>query len=335
MNSLSFKTIGLHPITIQVFQKILKNDRLAHAYIFYGKVQNKKEAAIEFAKAVNCERIRFDSCSACSTCKTIEHGNHPDVVLIQPQGSSIKMDQLRELRKKFHYQAPAGFTRFVIIEPAEKMRLEAANSLLKFLEDPPSPMVAILLTDNVQSILPTIQSRCQKIRFFHHSLQQRIEHYRQRGYHNHFASISALLHNELDFTVEEFEDVCQTVILLSDQILSDSLDAALFTVLNWCHSQQVEKTVCLLDVLLYWLREILYFQSTGKHPYFSHWSSALTKQASKQTKNFILLAIENVMIARRLFDKPQFRPQEILEQMILSIHNKKLSHANGWQLIVI
>lgn len=332
---MSFQSINLPYSIVQVFQNILKNDRLAHAYIFYGKAHNKKEAALEFAKAVNCTQMQYDSCSECLTCRTIQNGNHPDIALIQPQGSVIKIEQLRELKLKFHYQAPAGFTRFVIIEQAEKMRLEAANSLLKFLEEPPSPIVVILLTDQIQSILPTIQSRCQKIRFFHNSLQHRIDYYQQYGYPNHFATILALLNDEHSFTVEELNHLCQTVITLSNHILSDSLDEAFSTVLHWSQSQPPEKNIHLLDTLLYWYREILYLNLTGNHQYFPHWSAILNKQASKQNLNVILLAIENVMIARRLIEKPQFRPQDVFEQMILAIHNQELSHPNDWQLIII
>lgn len=334
MKRLSFQTIGLHPATIQIFQNILKNDRLAHAYIFYGKVEDKEKVALAFAKAINCTQDRFDFCSKCSTCKTIEHGNHPDILLIQPQGSSIKIDQLRELRKKFYYQTPTGLTRVVIITNAEKMRLEAANSLLKLLEEPPSPMVVILLTDAIQSILPTIQSRCQKIRLFRHPLEHRIKYQLKRGYDRHLAVISAHLHHEHQFSAEAFEHLCSTAIHLSEQILSNALDDALFTVLDWCQSQPSEHTLYLLDVLLYWLRDLIYFQATGKCQVFAHWSSMVGIQAA-HPRSLILLAIENVMIARRLFDKPQLRPQDILEQMVLAIHRKELSQANGWQLIAL
>ena len=335
MNTLSLINIGLHPITQQVLQNILKHKRLAHAYIFYGKGQHKKEAAIEFAKAVNCEHNQLDACSSCTTCKTIENGNHPDVLSIQPQGNHIKIDTLRKLQNKFHYQSPTGVTRFVIIEQAEKMRVEAANSLLKFLEEPPSPMVAILITDQVQSILPTIQSRCQKIRFFQHSLQQQVESHQQLGDPDHLSSIRAQLNEELSLTAEEFEQLINQAILLADQLLTDSIDEAFITVLNWCHSPQHENTTHLLDVLLFWLREILYFQATETHQYFSSWQSNLAQQASKQSKQLIQLAIENVMIARRLLTKSPYKPQDILEQMILAIHHRTLSQENGWQLIMI
>ena len=332
---MSLTQIGLHPTTQQVLQNLLKNKRLAHAYIFYGNAQHKKAAAIEFAKAVNCQQLELDACSQCATCKMIEHGNHPDVISIQPQGNSIKIDTLRQLRKKLYYQAPSGFTRFVIIEEAEKMRAEAANSVLKFLEEPPSSMVVILITDQVQSILPTIQSRCQKIRFFPSPLQERIQHYRQRGYPEHLVSIAAQFDRDLAMTAEELEQLLHQTILFADQLLSDAIDEALLTMVHWSQAQLSAYTAELLDALLFWLREIAYFQATGNVQYFTHWRATLEKQASKQTKSLILMAIDNVMIARRLLNKTPLKPQEIIEQMVLAIHQRTLSHDNGWQLIFI
>lgn len=323
--------MGLHPTTLQVLQNILKNERLAHAYLFYGKGTNKNEAAIQFAKTINCERNHLDACSECPTCKMIEHGNHPDVISIQPEGTNIKIDTLRTLRKQFHYQAPTGITRFVIIEQAEKMRVEAANSVLKLLEEPPPSMILILITDRVQSILPTIQSRCQKVRFFPQPFQERKNHYQQRGYPEPLATIAAQLDDELSLSAEEFEQLIHQSILLAEQILSDSIDEALLTVLNGEH---MEPSI-LLDVLLFWLREIAYFQSTGTHHDFTSWHSTLVQQSAKQEKQVVLLAIENVMIARRLLSKSVLKPLSVLEQMLLAINRRELSQENGWQLIIL
>src|SRR5690606_21355801 len=99
----------------------------------------------------------------------------------------------------------------------------------------------------------------------------------------------------------------------ADRLLSDAIDEALLTALDWSQSQQLTHTINLLDVLLFWLRDIVYFQATGKVQHFSNWHPTLEPQSSKQTEQFVLMAIENVMIARRLLDKAPFKPQEILE----------------------
>lgn len=335
MNTLTWNDIGLKPNQIKLFQNLLKNKRLAHAYIFFGpKTAPKKQAAHEFTKAINCEQALGNACDHCATCLKIEHNNHPDIVIIEPQGTGIKIDQLRELRKKFHYQAPNDFTRVVVIEHADQMRQEAANSLLKFLEEPPSPMVAILLTENIQAILPTIQSRCQRIRIDAKTTSEEAKHYQSRGFPSHLAQIAAQLSYPLDLDVQTFTDLYTQIIKWTDQILSNQQEKMMVTMLQHVH-QMPDTIPILLDSLLFWLRDLIYFQTTGKIPNDTYAAEALKKQASKQTTEALMLMIDNVMTARRLLDKPGLAPQSILEQMLLAIQKRERSQENGWQLIVM
>lgn len=335
MNTLSFKSIELQPQLVQLFQQIIQNNRLVHAYIFYGpKATQKYQAAVEFVKAMNCENNQLDACDQCPTCMKITNGNHPDVVTIEPQGAGIKIDQLRQLKKKFHYQAPAGITRTVIIKQAEQMRAEAANSLLKFLEEPATPMVAILLTEKLQLILPTIQSRCQKIRFSEGTSAYRVIQYQNNGFSEPSAKLAAQLSDPIQMSAEQFYEICQLTMKWAEEILSNQFTKAMMTWLQFSSSQLAQISL-ILDLLLFWLRDCLYYQNTGKERFFSEWTDTLQSQASLQTSENIMIAMKNVMIARRLLEKTSYRPQDILEQMLISISQRELSREDGWQLIVI
>ncbi len=118
-----------------------------------------------FVQALFCTAEGEDACGECLECRKVLHGNHPDLHQISPDGATIKIDQIRDLQRIFSYRSESGNPKAYIIEHADKMTVQAANSLLKFLEEPPSPAVAILLSDNGRALLPTIQSRSQWVPF--------------------------------------------------------------------------------------------------------------------------------------------------------------------------
>src|SRR5699024_4346911 len=105
----------------------------------------------------------LEPCQSCPVCQRVDSGNHPDVHWIEPDGNSIKNDQIKLLRKEFAYTGYESEKKVYIISAAETLTVNAANRILKFLEEPDMETTAILLTDNVKGILPTIQSRCQII----------------------------------------------------------------------------------------------------------------------------------------------------------------------------
>lgn len=151
-------------------QKILKHalesGKISHAYLFNGPSGTGRVAmAREFAKALFCTEDGADACGECLECRKFKHGNQTDLTIIVPDGQSIKIDQIRELQKDLSYRNSGMKRKIYMIEQADKMTLQAANSLLKFLEEPLSPVVAILITDNGQAVLPTIRSRTQWVPF--------------------------------------------------------------------------------------------------------------------------------------------------------------------------
>jgi DNA polymerase-3 subunit delta' len=161
-----------HNEQLEQIIRAYKKDRLAHAYLFYGPDGiGKKTAAMALTKYIFCENTTLggneseDSCSYCASCRKIEASNHPDLILIRPERSVIKIDMVRALQKKLRYGKYDAKYKICLIDEAEKMRVEAANALLKTLEEPAADVIIILVTSKVNMLLPTIVSRCQKIRF--------------------------------------------------------------------------------------------------------------------------------------------------------------------------
>ena len=151
---------------ITVLQNALRHQRVPQAYIFAGPDGvGKKFTALMLAKALNCHELDDDACDRCNSCHKIDEGIHPDVRVIAPEGQFIKIDQIRALQKDAGYKPFEGRKKVYILDQAEAMRAEAANSLLKTLEEPSADCVIILVTANVYALLPTVMSRCQFVRF--------------------------------------------------------------------------------------------------------------------------------------------------------------------------
>jgi len=156
------------PYVTRALRNAVKHDRLAHAYLFVGPAGiGKREVALGLAQALNCRKKQNgDACGVCQSCEKIRDGNHPDVKVIEPGGASIGINAVREgIVQEVSYRPYEGRYRTYIIHQADKMTTEAANSLLKVLEEPPSYVAIVLLTANQDALLPTIRSRVQRLTF--------------------------------------------------------------------------------------------------------------------------------------------------------------------------
>jgi DNA polymerase-3 subunit delta' len=114
------------------------------------------------AAALNCEE---GGCGRCMSCGKVSHEIHPDVFLIEPEGNFITIGQVRQLQQFISLKNYEGNVRVFIIDEADRFTVEAANALLKGLEEPPPGVVFILVTANIEAMLPTVVSRCRQIQF--------------------------------------------------------------------------------------------------------------------------------------------------------------------------
>ena len=172
---MSFNSVIGQEDAVEILQDEIKRDRISHAYLFSAKEgSGKSKLAFEFAKASFCEESAADSCGNCLNCRKMDHKNHPDfkIISVLEDKSSISINQIRELKKEIAYKPYDSDHKIYVIEKAEKMTKEAANSLLKTLEEPPSFATIILLVEDSGKLLPTIVSRCQQIKLRNVSRQK-------------------------------------------------------------------------------------------------------------------------------------------------------------------
>jgi DNA polymerase-3 subunit delta' len=166
---MSFKDVIGHSMAIDLLQRAIRQERVSHSYLFLGNEGiGRKRVALQFAKALNClEKVPegADACDRCTSCRKIDHANHPDVLLIEPEGQTLKVDRVRQMQKDLVYRPYEGRRRVCILDAADRMAPNMSNTLLKTLEEPPLHSVIVLLAKNPRLLLPTILSRCQPIRF--------------------------------------------------------------------------------------------------------------------------------------------------------------------------
>lgn len=152
----------------KLVSRTLGSDRVPHAYIFKGPDGvGKRLFARGVAAALNCRgEYRGRACGSCVSCRKFLSGNHPDFLVISPDKGAIKIDQVRQMCRALGYPPYESALRVVLMEDVHTMRQEAANSLLKTLEEPPKGNVLILTAEASQELLSTISSRCQVIPFY-------------------------------------------------------------------------------------------------------------------------------------------------------------------------
>lgn len=163
----SFSQILGQEKAVGFLKKVLRGDRIPHAYLFTGvNGVGKSTTAMALARAINCGTdISDEGCGDCVTCRQLASGNFPDIISLEPDGQNIKIEQIRELNRSLNFKPVSGKYRITVIDRAEMMTEEAANSFLKTLEEPPHGNIIVLKVVDPLDLLPTIISRCQKVPF--------------------------------------------------------------------------------------------------------------------------------------------------------------------------
>ncbi len=167
---MALKDVIGHKRPLKTLQNMLKSGRIPHSMLFTGEDGiGKKFTAINFYKALNCEKRsleHIDACNDCRLCHLISNLTHPDMKIISPQEKGqIKVDVIRELNEFLGLKPYEGGYRMVLIDDAHTLNISASNAMLKTIEEPPEKTVIILISSRPESIPETILSRCIRIHF--------------------------------------------------------------------------------------------------------------------------------------------------------------------------
>ncbi|MFQ5835575.1 MAG: DNA polymerase III subunit delta', partial [bacterium] len=272
---MSFKEIKGQPLPIKILQKEITTSSLSGAYLFVGPTGvGKTLTALTFTKALNCKIGGLDSCDRCSSCRKIDHLNHPDVRVITPEEGSIKIEQIRDLKREAGYKLFEGKKKVWIIEEADKLTLEAANSLLKILEEPPPDVVFILISEIPEKLLPTILSRCEIIHFF--PLSSKALHSIIAEYLPSNSPKANLIKKLARGRVGEVLNLIKDENILKARdavldILSKKISLEdIFRLINIWKDYGTTELERILDVIIFWFRDLLILKQGNRKEVFNY-----------------------------------------------------------------
>jgi DNA polymerase-3 subunit delta' len=321
------KLAETQPTIVKMLTNSLEKDRLTHAYVFEGgRGTGKKETATLLAKSFFCHyKQGAEPCLTCRDCKRIDSGNHPDIHLIETDGASIKVDQIRHLKKEFSMRGLESKKKVYIVKEAEKMTDSAANSLLKFLEEPEGEALAILLTTQVQMLLKTIISRAQILSFAPLSSDLLVKKLVNDG----ISEKDALVVSRITSDLQESLELCQEdwiaqarnkVIQLIEDLSMRPKYAFITLQEEWIPFFKEKKDVQLgIDLMMLWYRDVIRMQvdQTNQIVYIDQ-EDKLQVQALKLSQEKLGNNLQAVMDAKRRLDA-NTAPQLLMEQLLLRL----------------
>lgn len=291
-------------------QQLIRLRRVSHAYIFAGpRGVGKSKLALQFAMALNCQnasaRDEGKACGKCSNCLRIKNSNHPDVLWITPVGKSIGIDQIRQKQKDIGFKSVDAHYKLFIIEQAGSLTSQAANSLLRLLEEPINNIVSILLVENYQQLLPTIQSRAQLFSF------QPQEPF-------------VMLESSVDNGSELIAMLKCVVVEWTEEIALQKYAAVHRVTKQLTKEPEIKDNIqLLLDMLLLWYRDLLNINlsrlKSGEHSGLNYPEQvdALESQALLFNVDNLLIRLERILEMKKRLDY-NANLQLVLEQMVFS-----------------
>ena len=312
-------TIIGHQNIITQLQNAVKSERVAGAYLFAGEQGAGKETvALFFANLILCESNEASvPCAACRACRKIKSGNHPDLQIIRPDGAQLKIDQIREMQQRISYQPLEGPRKIYIIANTEKMNVYTANSLLKTLEEPPAASTIILLTENLNAMLPTIRSRSQILTFYPMPTEELAN-----------ALVDNFSTNKEDATNAAIlsRGIVGKAITLVEKGIGDSQEVPEILdetdlIAAFRLAEQFEKDLDRLDELVTWYRDLLLVQQGAPKEMITHIDAVDRLQTLAPRYSHIRLqrAIKTVFQTKSLLQKINVSKTITLEVMCIKL----------------
>ena len=235
------------PVIYKTFLNSLKNERLSHAYLLCGNPGTPLlEVAKFLAKSILCDNPSPLACDNCITCMRVDDGNYPDFIVYDGSKASIKKEEVEYVETQFEKTAfeTKGIMIYVL-HLIENVTEQAINSILKFLEEPGKNVYAFLTTNNENSILPTIISRCQVMHLKLVDRQEVIATAMENGVPQEDAELLSYFYNDPELISE----------ILADEDENDSYQAGKEAFLNFLEELQKDDP-----------REVVYFTQTNIIP---------------------------------------------------------------------
>jgi DNA polymerase-3 subunit delta' len=310
---------------ISILSQAVRHQKVAHAYLFSGPDGvGKKTTALSLAQALNCHQQGGDACMECSSCRKIEQGQHPDVQVIKPEGEYIKIEAIRRLQQEMASKPYEGRVKTQVIDEADRLTPQAANCLLKTLEEPASNSLLILVSAHPYNLLPTVVSRCQRLVFNQLAAEDIEQLLSGKGLSPAQCQLIAsfcqgspaqVLELDIEQVLAEREELVGKVfgrLPLSEEELLDCAQAL---------AGDKERIERLLKWLLLWYRDLLVIRKVGEEAWLVNGDKRpeLSRQAAQHTLAELHQKLEAVEHTREHL-KRHVNPQLALEVMFMDLN---------------
>lgn len=321
---------ALQPEITARFASLIERGTLAHAYLLVGNVNMGTVAlATEVALRLFCphQDDQGHPDRTCPECQRVLSGNHPDVVVARPEGRQIKVDQVRYLKAEFSKTGVEGEKKVFIIEGAETLTGSAANSLLKFIEEPGPGVYIFLLTPNKNAVLQTVQSRCQVIELRPLPSEMVKEQLQEAGVPEYLGPLAAGLELSAKQGASLMEDdwLPTSVKLVFDWFKEvASGDPLSFVDVQTGFLKQGSdraKQLVLLDLVTMVWRDALLLKNRVTEPerlHFRQWQAEVAQLIMPSSAQQVLVASELTLEGRHLLDQ-NISFQNVVEQLTLRL----------------
>lgn len=319
------------PLAARIFENSITRNRISHAYLIQGeRGTGKKSMATLFIMTLFClEKEGLEPCQQCRMCRRILSGNHPDIHWIEPDGQSIKNSQIKHLRGELAFSSFESTRKIYIINKAHTLTVNAANRMLKFLEEPDSSVIALLLTDNGQRILSTIRSRCQLIEMRpldERHFQQKLMKLNSATINKNNARLLSALTNNIDEAITLHNE--KTIYILRDLIvqliyllMTNYEERYLFIHEKWFYEIKEKKTHEQgVQLLLLAFRDIMMAKVKNLHEpsFFQNDDILIEKAGGMFSTNRLLDQLTTILEAKqKLTDN--VHPTLVMEQLVLKL----------------
>ncbi|WP_368887164.1 DNA polymerase III subunit delta' [Limosilactobacillus fermentum] len=322
--------IALQPEITARFASLIERGTLAHAYLLVGNVNmGTVVLATEVALRLFCphQDDQGHPDRTCPECQRVLSGNHPDVVVARPEGRQIKVDQVRYLKAEFSKTGVEGEKKVFIIEGAETLTGSAANSLLKFIEEPGPGVYIFLLTPNKNAVLQTVQSRCQVIELRPLPSEMVKEQLQEAGVPEYLGPLAAGLGLSAKQGASLMEDdwLPTSVKLVFDWFKEvASGDPLSFVDVQTGFLKQGSdraKQLVLLDLVTMVWRDALLLKNRVTEPerlHFRQWQAEVAQLIMPSSAQQVLVASELTLEGRHLLDQ-NISFQNVVEQLTLRL----------------
>lgn len=296
-------------VATTLLKKSIQNNKIVQAYLFYS---DDIDYIYKYAKDFSKEIITKDLDTKDNICKKIDEDIYSELKIVEPISNNIKKEQLIDLQKEVQNKPIEGNKIVYIIKNCEKLTAASSNSILKFLEEPADDIVAILLTDNISYVLPTIKSRCQVVNF------NRIKKDKNENTYD-------LFYNLLIFDNSDPDDMNKKIdaaVNFIENIETKGINEFIYIKNIWDVIKNQQEYNIFVSIMIYFYMDVLYSKIGKEIKYMYNFTDIVDLVKSKNTLNDIIDKIY-VLEQAKLEGTNNVNNKLLLDKIIIELGGEK------------